>query len=91
MNVGIDPSKCIITKLKLDKDRKARRRQPAANVCPPTTSNLRERPRSTQELSSVTHYALGSHTSDRAAIVMLDLYVQAEVLNRARLWEAAPV
>ncbi len=23
MNVGVDPSKCIITKLKLDKDRKA--------------------------------------------------------------------
>ena len=23
MNVGVDPSKCIVTKLKLDKDRKA--------------------------------------------------------------------
>ena len=31
MNVGIDPSKCVITKLKIDKDRKALLERKAAS------------------------------------------------------------
>ena len=34
MNVGVDPSKVVITKLKIDKDRKARRRPGAALAQP---------------------------------------------------------
>ena len=44
VNVGVDPSKVVITKLKIDKDRKARRRPGAALAQPEIAASADRQP-----------------------------------------------